>query len=148
MSSNTDIHTNIRKQCQRQKINIRNIQNLYSMFMLSEGSNLGNGSITSINKAYNEVLLPWNKNICISNIRANPISIHYNIRPIWCHFFLRICGGVCILLIVCGYDQIQTQLVTKLFFFKVMRDVLISTCVPHLFHFLLIILCIYCLSPH
>lgn len=91
MSSNTDIHTNIRKQCQRQKISVRNIQNLYSMFMLSEGSNLGNGSITSINKAYNEVLLPWNKYICISNIRANPISIHYNIRPIWCHFFLWGC---------------------------------------------------------
>lgn len=100
------------------KTEVRNIQNLYSMFMLSEGSNLGNGSITSINKAYNEVLLPWNKYICISNIRANPISIHYNIRPIWCHFFLRICGGVCILLIVCGYDQIQTQLVTKFFFFQ------------------------------
>lgn len=28
------------------------------------------------------------------------------------------CGGVCILLIVCGYDQIQTQLVTKFFFFQ------------------------------
>lgn len=115
MSSNTDIHTNRHKQCQRQKINVRNIQNLYSMFMLSQGSNLG--SITSINKAYNEVLLPWNKYICISNIRANPISIHYNIGPSVAYFF-SVSVGVYAYFWLCGYDQIQTQLVTKFFFSK------------------------------
>lgn len=139
MSSNTDIHTNIHKQYQRQKIKVRNIQNLYSMFMLSQGSNLG--SITSINKAYNEVSLPWNKYICIWNIRANPLSIHYNIRPICCLFFLRICGGVCILLIVWIWSN-PNSTCDQILFFKVMKDVLISTCVPTCFLFFLLS-CVY-----